>query len=110
MAGFSGGALWREWRGATRLGGPTLSNSIFQPEFSKMTKSKRAVYVGGVFVLIALGACTSQPLVPSGGEPSFTGYTYGSGNNRQEDTTTTATSTVAGDTTARGGYTYGSGN
>lgn len=28
MAGFSGGALWREWNGATRLGRSTLSDSI----------------------------------------------------------------------------------
>lgn len=75
-----------------------------------MTTSKRAVYGCGVFLLVLFGACNSQPVAPSGGEPSFTGYTYGSGNNRQEDTTTTATSTVAGDTTGRGGYTYGSGN
>lgn len=74
-----------------------------------MTRSKRAIYGCGAFLLIVLGACTSQPVMPSGGGPSFTGYTYGSGNNRQVDTTT-ATLTVAADTTGRGGYTYGSGN
>ena len=77
---------------------------------SKMTTSKRAIYGCAALLLLVLGACTSQPVLPAGGEPSFTGYTYGSGNNRQDTTTTTATLTVAGDTTGRGGYTYGSGN
>lgn len=76
-----------------------------------MTTSKRMRYGCGVFFfLLVLGACSSDPVVPYGGDPSFTGYTYGSGNNRQDDTTTTATASAAGDSTARGGYTYGSGN
>jgi hypothetical protein len=74
-----------------------------------MTTVKRAIFGCGAFFLMVLGACTSHPVVPSDGEPSFTGYTYGSGNNRQNDTTP-APSSVAGDSTARGGYTYGSGN
>jgi hypothetical protein len=73
-----------------------------------MSTSKRMSYGCAVFVLLVLGACSSHPVTPSGAEPSFTGYTYGSGNNRQD--TTTATVSAAGDTTARGGYTYGSGN
>lgn len=74
-----------------------------------MKTSKRMNYGCGVCFLLVLSACSSHPVTPSGGDPSFTGYTYGSGNNRQ-DTTTTATESAAGDTAERGGYTYGSGN
>lgn len=75
-----------------------------------MTISKRMRYGCSAFFLVVLGACGSQPAAPSGSDPSFTGYTYGSGNNREDDTTTMATASAAGDSTARGGYTYGSGN
>jgi hypothetical protein len=72
------------------------------------TTSKRMNFGCGVFFLLVLGGCRSHPVEPSGGAPSFTGYTYGSGHNTQD--TTAATASAAGDTTARGGYTYGSGN
>lgn len=75
-----------------------------------MITSERMRYGCGVLFFLGLGACTSHPVVPAGGDPSFTGYTYGSGNNRQDDATTTATASAAGDSTGRGGYTYGSGN
>lgn len=74
-----------------------------------MIASTRVMIGGLVASTLSLGACIAQPTTPSIGDPAFTGYTYGSGNHTQ-DTTTTATSTVAADTTGRGDYTYGSGN
>lgn len=75
-----------------------------------MTTTMKMGWGSGLFCLLVLGACSADPVVPTGRDPSFTGYTYGSGNSRQVDTTT-ATVSAAGDTTARGGgYTYGSGN
>lgn len=111
VTGIGGGVLWREWRGAIRLESQGRPILILQPGgVAKMTISKRMRYGFSVFFLVALGACGSQPAVPSGSDPSFTGYTYGSGNSRENDTTTMATSSADGDSTERGGYTYGSGN
>lgn len=74
-----------------------------------MISSRPVISACFVVCSLLLGACSSHPGMPSGDDPAFTGYTYGWENDR-EDPTAAATSSVAGDPTARGGYTYGSGN
>jgi len=85
-----------------------------------MTRGKRAI-LALTAVAAALGACDGLPtaLIVAPDQPSAfsTGYTYGSGNRTEPDTTATATAslnTVAEDSSGGGqrdgGYTYGSGN